>query len=98
MVRHHLTDDWAFASDTEKRPWEFRNSENDIKNQCTQFNKAYSSDDDEWSSTAHIVDDSEVRILKFLMNNIQSKYSLEPESLYSFQIRDICQRLKSFQR
>ena len=60
MVRHHLTDDWAFASDTEKRPWEFRNSENDVKAQCAQFNKNYATDDDEWSATAHIVDDSEV--------------------------------------
>jgi len=62
MVRHHLTDDWAFASDTEKRPWEFRNSENDVKAQCAQFNKNYATDDDEWSATAHIVDDSEIKL------------------------------------
>ena len=71
MVRHHLTDDWAFASDTEKRPWEFRNSENDVKAQCAQFNKNYyatGDHDDEWAKTAHIVDDSEV--IKFIIKNI----------------------------
>ena len=61
MVRHHLTDDWAFANETEKRPWEYRGCENELKNQCSRFNKLSANNESEWVSTAHICDDSEVK-------------------------------------
>ena len=65
MVRHHLTDDWAFANETEKRPWEYRGCENDLKAKCVTYNKIYSNEDNEWVSTALNTDDSEVKILDY---------------------------------
>ena len=67
MVRHHLTDDWAFANETEKRPWEYRGCENDLKAKCVTYNKIYSNEDNEWVSTALNTDDSEVKTIDFTL-------------------------------
>lgn len=62
-LRHHLTDDWAFANETEKlsRPWEYRGCEADITTTCSSFNRLlYSNEDDEWTALADRVDEEEV--------------------------------------
>ena len=67
-LRHHLTDDWAFANEAEKltRPWEYRGCEADITTTCSSFNKIlYSNEDDEWSPVSNNVDDSEVKIQNY---------------------------------
>lgn len=72
MVRHHLTDDWAFANETEKRPWEYRGCENDLKGKCVTYNKIYSNEDNEWVSTALNTDDSEIKLPHQFDKNYES--------------------------
>ena len=69
MVRHHLTDDWAFANETEKRPWEYRGCENDLKKQCQKFNKICSNDDVDWKPIAHVCDEAGVTLITICILN-----------------------------
>ena len=60
MVRHHLTDDWAFANETEKRHWEYPESENELKEVCIRFNTIFSNTNCEWTPKGDLIDDTEV--------------------------------------
>jgi hypothetical protein len=73
MVRHHLTDDWAFANETEKRPWEYRGCENELKKQCQKFNKICSKDSDsDWKPTAHLCDETGIKLPSQFDRNYES--------------------------
>ena len=64
MVRHHLTDDWAFFNaepDKESSVQE----ENKITQTCSSFNRiVYLPEDQEWTKTGHIAKFNEVPFKK----------------------------------
>ena len=67
MVRHHLTDDWAFFNaepDKESSVQE----ENRITQTCSSFNRiVYLPEDQEWTKTGHIAKFNEVTFLSPLI-------------------------------